>query len=226
MLHLTSLQLQDFMCHKNLHLKFEKGVNFLIGLNGSGKSSICSAIQIAFGGKSSSTGRSSNFRDVIREKSGGCAIVFVQLYNEGTLTHTHTQTCLSWNLENLNIRIHCLSSSFSGPFAFRPELFGNRIGIQRRLVIHTAGSVRNELRLYSKDGKLVKPDHENPKKLLEELKRDTSISVENPANIITQEKMKDFVNASHEQLYDVRSETMTAYSNYINSIDHVCLFDF
>ena len=77
------LQLQNFMCHTNLHLKFEKGVNFLIGLNGSGKSSICSAIQLAFGGKSSSTGRSSNFRDVIREGSDGCAIIYVQLYNEG-----------------------------------------------------------------------------------------------------------------------------------------------
>eukprot|EP01138_Halocafeteria_seosinensis_P008759 gb/GECG01008953.1/.p1 GENE.gb/GECG01008953.1/~~gb/GECG01008953.1/.p1 ORF type:complete len:1007 (+),score=217.79 gb/GECG01008953.1/:1-3021(+) len=187
------IKLQNFMCHKHLHLKFGRRTNFLVGLNGSGKSSICSAIQLVFGSRANVTGRNSNLADVVREGSDGNTLIYVSFYNEGKI-------------------------------AFRPHIFGNRIGIQRRLLRQPSGTVQSQLRLYNSAGKEVKDDTESAKHIIEQFVRDNSISVDNPANVITQEKMKEFVNANPQKLYSFFMQACrlsNIYENVHNARQHI-----
>ncbi|KAF8902661.1 hypothetical protein CPB85DRAFT_1438661 [Mucidula mucida] len=64
---IEQVEMHQFMCHKYLTSKMGPDVNFIIGRNGSGKSGVLSAITIALGGKSSSTGRGSGLKSFIRE---------------------------------------------------------------------------------------------------------------------------------------------------------------
>ncbi|KAF9038264.1 P-loop containing nucleoside triphosphate hydrolase protein [Hymenopellis radicata] len=64
---IEQVEMHQFMCHKYLTFKMGPDVNFIIGRNGSGKSAVLSAITIALGGKSSSTGRGTGLKSFIRE---------------------------------------------------------------------------------------------------------------------------------------------------------------
>ena len=44
---IESLHATNFMCHANLEIDFNPGVNFVVGENGSGKSAILTALCIA-----------------------------------------------------------------------------------------------------------------------------------------------------------------------------------
>ncbi|GLB38155.1 putative P-loop containing nucleoside triphosphate hydrolase protein [Lyophyllum shimeji] len=76
------IELVNFMCHKYLTFDFGPQINFIIGHNGSGKSAVLSAITVALGGKSTSTGRGSGLKSFIKE---GCsaAEVTITIKNQG-----------------------------------------------------------------------------------------------------------------------------------------------
>ena len=76
--------MSQFMCHKLLSFNFGPQINFIIGTsrmdthiatssdalaghNGSGKSAVLSAITVALGGKTASTGRGAGLKSFIRE---------------------------------------------------------------------------------------------------------------------------------------------------------------
>ncbi|EEB87145.1 hypothetical protein MPER_15628, partial [Moniliophthora perniciosa FA553] len=64
---IESIEMHQFMCHKSLSFNFGPNINFIIGHNGSGKSAVLSAITVALGGKTNSTGRGSGLKAFIRE---------------------------------------------------------------------------------------------------------------------------------------------------------------
>ncbi|KAG6888731.1 hypothetical protein C0995_006383 [Termitomyces sp. Mi166 len=86
------VEMVNFMCHAFLKFEFGPQINFIIafklasnpstGHNGSGKSAVLSAITVALGGKSTSTGRGSGLKSFIKE---GCAASEVTIYlkNQG-----------------------------------------------------------------------------------------------------------------------------------------------
>ncbi|KAG6820629.1 hypothetical protein H0H93_014232 [Arthromyces matolae] len=76
------VEMVNFMCHTFLKFEFGPQINFIIGHNGSGKSAVLSAITVALGGKSASTGRGSGLKSFIKE---GCAASEVSIYlkNQG-----------------------------------------------------------------------------------------------------------------------------------------------
>ncbi|KAG5721478.1 Structural maintenance of chromosomes protein 6 [Termitomyces sp. T112] len=76
------VEMVNFMCHAFLKFEFGPQINFIIGHNGSGKSAVLSAITVALGGKSASTGRGSGLKSFIKE---GCAASEVTIYlkNQG-----------------------------------------------------------------------------------------------------------------------------------------------
>lgn len=63
---INKIILQNFMCHSNLVMEFNKNVNLLIGNNGSGKSAILTALVVGLGCKSSATNRCSNITQLIK----------------------------------------------------------------------------------------------------------------------------------------------------------------
>ncbi|KAH7920482.1 P-loop containing nucleoside triphosphate hydrolase protein [Leucogyrophana mollusca] len=79
---IESIEMHQFMCHRFLTFTFGPQINFIIGHNGSGKSAVLSAITIALGGKSTSTGRGNGLKSFIREGQPA-AEVTISLKNQG-----------------------------------------------------------------------------------------------------------------------------------------------
>ncbi|GFY73526.1 structural maintenance of chromosomes protein 5 [Trichonephila inaurata madagascariensis] len=65
---ITRIKLKGFMTYDEIDLKPKRGLNLIVGLNGSGKSSIMSAICLGLGGKPQFTGRSFQTSDFISFK--------------------------------------------------------------------------------------------------------------------------------------------------------------
>ncbi|KAF9523412.1 P-loop containing nucleoside triphosphate hydrolase protein [Crepidotus variabilis] len=76
------VEMAQFMCHKFLKFTFGPQVNFIIGHNGSGKSAVLSAITVALGGKTASTGRGAGLKSFIREGQNQ-AEVTIHIKNQG-----------------------------------------------------------------------------------------------------------------------------------------------
>lgn len=72
----------NFMCHVHLHVELGPLINFIIGENGSGKSTILTAITLCLGGKASATNRGAALKDYIKSGEESCKIK-VALKNEG-----------------------------------------------------------------------------------------------------------------------------------------------
>ncbi|KAL0575298.1 Structural maintenance of chromosomes protein 6 [Marasmius crinis-equi] len=75
---IESIEMHQFMCHKSLSFTFGPNINFIIG----GKSAVLSAITVALGGKTASTGRGSGLKSFIREGQQ-VAEVTIALKNQG-----------------------------------------------------------------------------------------------------------------------------------------------
>ncbi|KAG8896081.1 Structural maintenance of chromosomes protein 6 [Tulasnella sp. 403] len=79
---IQQITLKDFMCHRHLVFDFGPKINFITGRNGSGKSAVLSAIQIALGARTYLTGRGSSLKNFV--KSGReSAEVIIKLKNGG-----------------------------------------------------------------------------------------------------------------------------------------------
>ncbi|KAL4080728.1 P-loop containing nucleoside triphosphate hydrolase protein [Scleroderma citrinum] len=76
------IEMTNFMCHPRLTFTFGPQINFIIGHNGSGKSAVLSAITIALGGKTISTGRGNGLKSFIREGQNKAEITLT-LKNQG-----------------------------------------------------------------------------------------------------------------------------------------------
>ncbi|EJT99973.1 P-loop containing nucleoside triphosphate hydrolase protein [Dacryopinax primogenitus] len=79
---IQSLELINFMCHKNLKFHFGPQINFIIGHNGSGKSAILTALTVALGGKAMATSRASSLKTLIKEGEPAAEVTVV-LKNKG-----------------------------------------------------------------------------------------------------------------------------------------------
>lgn len=66
---IIGIELYDWKLFRELKLNFSKGINFITGPNGIGKSSILQAICIAFTGRIPNTFETNSFRDFIRKGS-------------------------------------------------------------------------------------------------------------------------------------------------------------
>ena len=76
------IQLENFMCHEKLDWEPNKNINFLTGVNGSGKSSVLQGLVLGLLGDTKQTKRYRRMQDFI-QKGFSRAIVQVTLKNEG-----------------------------------------------------------------------------------------------------------------------------------------------
>jgi len=72
----------NFMCHSKLHVELGPLINFVVGMNGSGKSAVLTAITLCLAGKTSSTFRGNSMKGFVKS---GCeqGLLIVKLKNEG-----------------------------------------------------------------------------------------------------------------------------------------------
>lgn len=76
------IHLKNFMCHTNFAVDLNKNTNVFVGLNGSGKSAILAALTIGLGGNASSTARSTNLRDLVKQGTT-TATIEITISNDG-----------------------------------------------------------------------------------------------------------------------------------------------
>ncbi|GAA5855652.1 hypothetical protein JCM8547_001632 [Rhodosporidiobolus lusitaniae] len=79
---IQQVDLQWFMCHTRTTVDFGPQVNFLVGVNGSGKSAILTGITMALGGNAKATNRGQKGGDLIMEGKQSCRCT-VTLANRG-----------------------------------------------------------------------------------------------------------------------------------------------
>ncbi|KAG9077432.1 Structural maintenance of chromosomes protein 6 [Ceratobasidium sp. UAMH 11750] len=79
---IEKIEMTNFMCHGRTTVNFGPQINFVIGHNGSGKSAVLSAIAIALGGRSASTGRGTGLKSFIKEGQNVAEVIII-LKNEG-----------------------------------------------------------------------------------------------------------------------------------------------
>lgn len=103
---IKSITLENFMCHSNFHLTLNPRINFISGLNGSGKSAIQTALVVGFGARASVTNRASSLKSLIKY---GCssASISITLANNGMSTYENS--------------------------AYKPEVYGKEITIVRQI---------------------------------------------------------------------------------------------
>lgn len=76
------IHLLNFMCHENFKVELNKNINVFVGLNGSGKSAILTALAIGLGSKASSTSRSTSLKDLVKQGEAS-ATIEITLANDG-----------------------------------------------------------------------------------------------------------------------------------------------
>lgn len=79
---IKKIHLRNFMCHSNFEVNLNKNVNVFVGLNGSGKSAILSALTIGLGSKASSTARSTSLKDLVKQGETSSTIE-ITIMNDG-----------------------------------------------------------------------------------------------------------------------------------------------
>ncbi|CAD6503126.1 BgTH12-02795 [Blumeria graminis f. sp. triticale] len=146
----------NFMCHSRLHVKVGPLINFVVGMNGSGKSAVLTAITLCLGGKASNTNRGANLKSLIK---GGQekAILIVKLKNEGS-------------------------------DAYQPEHYGASIIVER----HFSKSGGSQFKLKAANGHLVSSKRGD----VEDIVEFYQLQVDNPMNVLTQDKAKSFLHQS------------------------------
>ncbi|NXO49385.1 SMC6 protein, partial [Aramus guarauna] len=80
---IESIQLKNFMCHSMLGpFQFGSNLNFVVGNNGSGKSSVLTALIVGLGGKATATNRGSSLKMFVRDGESS-ADISITLRNQG-----------------------------------------------------------------------------------------------------------------------------------------------
>ncbi|XP_060857948.1 structural maintenance of chromosomes protein 6-like [Metopolophium dirhodum] len=103
---IKSITLENFMCHANFHLTLNPRINFISGLNGSGKSAIQTALVVGFGSRASTTNRASSLKSLIKYGQPS-ATISITIANSGK------------------------GNSDCGPY--KPEVYGKQITIVRQI---------------------------------------------------------------------------------------------
>ncbi|XP_060877995.1 structural maintenance of chromosomes protein 6-like [Metopolophium dirhodum] len=103
---IKSITLKNFMCHSNFHLSLNPRINFISGLNGSGKSAIQTALVVGFGARASITNRATSLKSLIKYGQTS-ATVSITIANSGD------------------------GNTDCGPY--KPEVYGKQITIVRQI---------------------------------------------------------------------------------------------
>ncbi|XP_058791643.1 structural maintenance of chromosomes protein 6 [Phymastichus coffea] len=74
--------LKNFMCHDALEMNFNSRINFLVGVNGSGKSAILTALTVGLGAKAKDTDRGVSLKNFVKQGKSS-ATIEITITNRG-----------------------------------------------------------------------------------------------------------------------------------------------
>mmetsp|Transcript_29963 Transcript_29963/g.65554 ORF Transcript_29963/g.65554 Transcript_29963/m.65554 type:complete len:247 (+) Transcript_29963:112-852(+) len=80
---IRSIVVENFMNHTHLRIDLDPHVNFIVGMNGSGKSAIVASLIAGLGEKASSTGRNTKGHASLIKHGCDSALIQIHLANEG-----------------------------------------------------------------------------------------------------------------------------------------------
>lgn len=80
---IESITCCNFMCHERLHVELGPLINFIVGVNGSGKSAVLTGLTLCLGGKASDTNRGGSLKSFIKTDRDHASII-VKIKNAGT----------------------------------------------------------------------------------------------------------------------------------------------
>ena len=152
--------MHNFMCHANCVVELGPRINYITGENGSGKSAVLTALSVALGAKMKSIGRSSSKSAKGMIKSGANSAKIVVVMSN------------------------------DGEDAFRPEVFGRCITVEK--VLNVAGA--NSLKIKNERGETVGTKVDELNKLADHF----CIDVDNPITVMTQDMAKKFLHSGDD----------------------------
>lgn len=136
---IQQILVENFMCHRKLRVDLCRNINFIHGQNGSGKSAILAAIQICLGAGARRTHRAANLKAMVRQDH----------------VNPPTHAKISVTLRN------------EGQDAFRGELFGRKITVERTISLRSGGF--NGYKLYDQNMKEVSKSRKDLDDMLDHL---------------------------------------------------------
>ncbi|KAJ3027976.1 UNVERIFIED_CONTAM: Structural maintenance of chromosomes protein 6 [Siphonaria sp. JEL0065] len=171
--------LNQFMCHQLLEVDFCPKINFVIGHNGSGKSAILTGVMVCLGGKAKVTDRAQSLKSLVME---GKKHMHVLGDLQTSLSLRSIQ--LTWNLENSAASV-TVSINNKGPEAYKPEVYGQTIMVERIITKDGSGSYK----IKDADGTTQAHRKEDLTAILDHM----SIAIDNPLSILTQDTSRQFL---------------------------------
>jgi len=150
------LEFRNFMNHENLTTRFGRNINFIVGVNGSGKSAILTGLTLVLGGQVRSTGRKDFIKD--GEEEGRVSVIISNV----------------------------------GADAFRPDVYGDSIRIQRHF--KKSGNTWKTSRGddMSDPPRAVKTSATEVRQISEHF----NFQVDNPIAVLNQDMTKKFMQSS------------------------------
>ncbi|CEQ43019.1 SPOSA6832_04907 [Sporobolomyces salmonicolor] len=184
------VRLENFMCHYATEVKFGPQVNFLVGVNGSGKSAILTGITMALGGNAKATNRGQKGGDLIME---GRPLKhrppppFIRPAHSAFPCRASSARC-------------CVTLANKGEDSFKPEMYGTEITIERTMNKSGGGNYK----IKNSEGKTV----DTKKATLDLILDHFNIQVDNPMTVLTQDQSRQFLaSASPKDKYTLAQLT-------------------
>ncbi len=207
------------MCHQNVSCTLNPRVNFITGVNGSGKSAILTAIVVCFGASARSTSRAKALKDFIRKTHGGSAHVSVTLQNVGPeafrpeVYGRQGQSVLSGGgaaaqtakgkaaAKRRRKNDGSTSSSSSSAAGMMTSSAPPTLTIKRTITQSGASNYS----LYDTNGTKIKPSqfkYGSAKGEVEAIKDKFNLQVSNPCCVLDQETSKKFLQGDEKEKYE------------------------
>lgn len=173
---LKSIELQNFLSHKNIKINFTKKITLIGGLNGSGKSAVMLGIGLALGQKNLERGTLINF---INSKSVYCKIKIV-LNNHGNFMH-----------EVFGEEITIIKTIYKKNALSKTEVRGGTQASASQTKEKT--TIETKLEIRYKEDKIWSTKVKDLSKIIDFY----SLQLNNPLNYLTQENAKKFLNVTN-----------------------------
>eukprot|EP00884_Botryococcus_braunii_P001678 jgi/Botrbrau1/11510/Bobra.0198s0007.2 len=197
---LASIELENFKNHEHFKMDFTPRVNVITGTNGSGKSAILGATQLALGAIFSQTGGPAGRGRVCKGPTGSTTRTG---HGEGP---SNVSAVVRTGAASAVVRVTLWNT---GPDGFKPQVYGPRVTIERR--IHRGGSSNWKIKDFH--GAMVSERRQE----IDDFLFHVNINMANPVVCLTQAMAQAFTSNSPKQLFNMYMEAMrfkeTEYKN-------------